>query len=159
MPFYKDVFVRIERYVHTLIGSDIAIDLPLLFRSESPSPRVPSITGYGLGFVIENLVGLPIKYGSGHQETWPGKAILGMWLQFLNQVNVAIDLTSKKDVRLGVEWSPFQDMSLRIGLKHESVWIAGLGVGMRFRNFAFDLAVVPHLYLNSQFRGSFTMSW
>jgi len=103
-------------------GSGVVIDLPLLFRSESPSPRVPSITGYGFGMVIENLIGVPIKYESGHQETWPSKAIMGMWLQFLNQVNVAIDLTSEKDFRLGVEWSPISDMSLRVGLKHESMY-------------------------------------
>jgi len=48
-------------------GTGFAIDLPFFFRSESPSPRVPIITSYGFGFVIENLIGLPIKYGSGHQ--------------------------------------------------------------------------------------------
>lgn len=140
-------------------GSGVAIDLPLLFCSKSPSPRVPSITGYGFGIVIENLIGMPIKYESGHQETRPSKAIMGTWLQFLNQVNLALDLTSEKNFRLGVEWSPIPDMSLRAGLKHESIWIGSLGIGMRFQNLVFDLAVVPHPYLNSQFRGSFTMSW
>jgi len=140
-------------------GSGFAIDLPFLFRSESPSPRVSSITGYGFGIVIENLVGLPIKYESGHQENWPSKVNMGMWLQFLNQVNLAMDLTSEKSLRLGIEWSPIPAMSLRAGLKYESIWIGSLGMGMRFRNLVFDLAMVSHPYLNSQFRGSLTMTW
>jgi len=56
-------------------GTGLAIDLPLLFRSESPSPRVPIITSYGFGIVIENLIGLPIKYESGQQENWLRKLI------------------------------------------------------------------------------------
>jgi hypothetical protein len=140
-------------------GTGFAIDLPFLFRSEVPSPRVPIITSYGVGVVIENLIGLPIKYESGHQENWPRKLILGISLEFLDQVILAMDVTSEKSVHLGVEWMPIPALSFRTGLKNEDVWTWSLGMGARFRNFVFDLAVVPHPYLNSQLRGSLMVSW
>jgi len=140
-------------------GTGFVIDLPFIFRSESPSPRVPIITSYGFGVVIENLIGLPIKYESGHQENWPRKLILGTSLEFLDQVILAMDATSEKSICLGVEWTPIPAVSFRSGLKYEDVWIWSLGMGFRFRNFVFDLAVVPHPYLNSQLRGSLAVSW
>ncbi|MCK4394058.1 PorV/PorQ family protein [Candidatus Bipolaricaulota bacterium] len=140
-------------------GTGFVIDLSFLFRSESPSPRVPVITSYGFGLVIENLIGLPIKYESGHQENWPRKVIIGTSLELLDQVILAMDITSEKNIRLGVEWTPIPAVSFRTGLKYEDIWMWSLGMGTRFRNFAFDLAVVPHLYLNSQLRGSLVVSW
>jgi len=140
-------------------GTGFAIDLPFLFRSESPSPRVPIITSYGFGVVIENLIGLPIKYESGHQENWPRKVIIGMSFGLLDQVILAMDVTSEKSIRLGVEWTPIPALSLRTGLKNGGVWIWSLGIGARFRNFVLDLAVVPHPYLNSQIRGSLGVTW
>lgn len=140
-------------------GTGFALDLPFLFRSESPSPRVPIITSYGVGVVIKNLIGLPIKYESGHQENWPRKVIIGTSLELLDQVILVMDITSEKSIRLGVEWTPIPAVSFRSGLKNEDVWIWSLGMGTRFRNFAVDFAVVLHPYLNSQLRGSLTVSW
>jgi len=140
-------------------GSGLALDLPFLFRSESPSPRVPIITSYGFGIVIENLIGLPIKYKSGHQENWPRKLILGTSLEFLDQVILAMDVTSEKSVHLGIEWTPIPAVSFRSGFKYEDIWMWSLGMGARFKNFAFDYAVTIHRYLNSQLRGSFGASW
>jgi hypothetical protein len=165
MPFAENVGFGLKAKllkVSTLdpgSGTGFAIDLPFLFRSESPSPRVPIITSYGVGIVIENLIGLPIKYESGHQENWPRKLILGTSLEFLDQVILTMDVTSEKSVHLGVEWIPIPALSFRTGLKSEGVWIWSLGMGARFRNFVFDLAVVPHPYLTSQLRGSFAVSW
>ena len=140
-------------------GTGFALDLPLLFRSESPSPRLPIITSYGFGFVVENIFSLPIKYESGHQENWPRRLILGTSLEFLDQVILAMDVTSEKSIRLGVEWTPIPAVSFRSGLKYEDIWMWSLGMGTRFRNFVFDLAVIPHPYLNSQLRGSLVVSW
>ena len=140
-------------------GTGFSIDLPFLFRSESPSPRVPIITSYGFGVVIENLIGLPIKYESSHQENWPRKLVVGMSVGLLDQVILAVDATSEKSVHLGAEWTPIPAVSFRTGLKNEGVWTWSLGMGARFRNFVFDLAVVPHPYLNSQIRGSLAVSW
>ncbi|MCK4392481.1 hypothetical protein KAX17_06210 [Candidatus Bipolaricaulota bacterium] len=138
-------------------GTGFAIDIPFLFRSGVPSPRFPIITSYGV--VIENLIGLPIKYESGHQENWPRRLILGTSLELLDQVILAMDITSEKSIRLGVEWTPIPAVSFRSGLKYEDIWIWSLGMGMSFRNFVFDYAVVVHPYLNAQLRGSFGASW
>jgi hypothetical protein len=140
-------------------GTGFTIDLSVLFRSGVPSPRVPIITSYGVGIAIENLIGLSIKYESGHQENWQQELILGTSLEFLDQVILAMDVTSEKSVYLGVEWTPIPAVSFRTGLKNEGVLIWSLGMGARFRNFMFDLAVVPHPYLNSQLRGSFGFNW
>ena len=140
-------------------GSGLTIDLPFLFRSKSPSPRIPIITSYGFGVVIENLVGLPIKYGSGHQENWPRKMVLGTSLEFLDRIILAADITSEKNFHLGLEWTPISAVSFRGGLKYTDMWIWSLGMGLGFRNFLFDFTVVPHPYMNSQLRGSFEMHW
>jgi len=140
-------------------GTGFALDLPLLFRSESASPRVPFITSYGVGVVIENLIALPIKYGSGHQENWPRKVVIGTSLELLDQVILAMDVTSEKSVHLGIEWTPIPAVSFRSGLKYEGIWMWSLGIGTRFRNFTFDFAVVLHPYLNSPLRGSLAVSW
>jgi len=140
-------------------GTGFAIDLPFLFRSESPSPRVPIITSYGVGVVIENLIGLPIKYVSGHQENWPRKVVIGTSLELLDQVILAMDVTSEKSVHLGIEWTPIPGVSFRSGLKYEDLWMWSLGMGVRFKNFEFDYAVVLHPYLDNQLRGSLAVSW
>jgi hypothetical protein len=120
---------------------------------------VPIITSYGFGIVIRNVIGIPISYDSGHQENWPRKLILGTSLEFLDQVILAMDVTSEKSVRLGVEWTPIPAVSFRSGLKYEDIWMWSLGMGVRFKNFTFDYAVVLHPYLNNQLRGSLAVSW
>jgi len=140
-------------------GTGFTTDLPFLFRSESPSPRVPIITGYGFGIVIKNLIALPIKYGSGHQENWPRKVVIGTSLELFDQVILAMDVTSEKSIHLGVEWTPIPAVSFRSGLKYEGIWMWSLGMGVRFKNFTFDYAIATHPYLNSQLRGSLTVSW
>ena len=165
VPFAENVAFGLKAKILTVStlesgsGSGFAIDLPFLFRSESASPRAPIITSYGVGIVIENLIALPIKYGSGHQENWPRKVVIGTSLELLDQVILAMDVTSEKSVRLGVEWTPIPAVSFRSGFKYEDIWMWSLGMGVRFRNFAFDYAIATHPYLNSQLRGSLVVSW
>lgn len=140
-------------------GSGFAIDLPFLLRSESPALGGTFITSYGFGLVIENLVGLPIKYDSGHQESWPRKVAVGASLELMHQVILAMDFTSEKSFHLGMEWTPIPAVSLRSGFKNEGVWMWSLGMGVQFRNFTFDFAVVPHPYLSSQLCGSLMVEW
>ncbi len=87
-------------------GTGFAVDFPFLFRSDTSSPRFPFITGYGFGLVVENLIGPPIQYGSGHQEPWPRKATAGIAVELLDQVVLAMDAATDNCVRLGMEWTP-----------------------------------------------------
>ena len=140
-------------------GSGFSIDLPFIFRSNSPSPRFPIITSYGFGLVIQNLISLPISYASDHQENWQRKFTVGLSFGLLDQIILAVDATSEKSIHLGVEWTPVPAVSFRTGLKNDRIWTWSLGIGLRFRNFILDLAVVPHPYLNSQIRGSLGVIW
>lgn len=165
MPFAENIGIGLDLKFLKIAtsdpgsGSGFAIDLPLLFRSELPSPRFPIITSYGFGVVIKNIISLPISYTSGHQENWPRKLIVGLSLEFLDQATLVMDATSEKSIHLGIEWTPIPAVSFRIGLRNEGVWIWSLGMGTRFHNFVLDLAVVPHPYLNSQIRGSLGITW
>ena len=136
-------------------GGGLALDLPLLFRGDSAG----LVTGYGMGLVFENLIGIPIRYGSGHEESWPRNLTLGASLEFLSQAILAVDLTTENSLRFGVEWTPVPALSVRSGLRREGIWIWSLGIGARFGNFALDCAVVTHPYLSSQLCSSLAASW
>jgi len=126
---------------------------------ELSNTRGIPIEGYALGLLFENLVGTPISYGSGHQEELPRRATIGGSLLLTNHAIISADLTSTRDVRFGVEWTPTPTLSIRGGLKNEGVWIWSAGLGLLVRDFTFDLAIVSHPYLNKQFRGSLAVSW
>jgi len=139
-------------------GRGFTTDFSFLFRSESLAFR-RNITGYGFGLVIQNLISLPIQYGSGHQESWPQRLVLGASLELMSQVILAMDVTNEKSVRFGVEWTPIPVVSFRTGFRNEGTWMWSLGMGLRFRNFIFDYAVVLHPYLANELRGSLAVSW
>ena len=73
---------------------------------ESPFPRVPIITGYGFGLVIQNVVGSPIRYGSGHGEPWPRKLIVGISLELFDQAVLAMDVSNERSFHLSFERVP-----------------------------------------------------
>jgi len=140
-------------------GSGLALDLPFLFRTTMPSSRLPFITSYGAGLVIENILSVPIQYESGHTESWRRKVLVGCSLEIADQVILAIDATSENSLGFGAEWTPIPSVSFRGGLRREEIWMWSLGMGLRYRNFAFDYAVVLHPYLNSELRASLGVQW
>jgi len=140
-------------------GTGFALDLSVLFRSHTSSTRLPFIAGYGLGLIVENLIGSPIQYGSGHEEPWTRTATAGIAVELTNQVVLALDASTDDRIGLGFEWTPIPYASFRGGLKHDEVWVASLGMGVRFKNFTFAYAVAFHPYLNNQLRGSLTVNW
>ncbi len=137
----------------------VSVDVSLLFRGELSNTRGSPIEGYALGLLLENLVGTPIGYGSGHQEELPRRATIGGSLLLTNHAIISADLTSTQDVRFGIEWAPTPALSIRGGLKNEGVWIWSVGLGLLVRDFTFDLAIVSHPYLNKQLRGSLGVCW
>jgi len=165
MPFAENVAFGLKAKVLKIStlepgsGSGFAVDLSILFRSDTLSLRMPFITGYGLGLVIENLIGPPIQYGSGHQESWPREVTAGIAVHLLDQVVLAMDAATDDRIGLGFEWTPIPYASFRGGLKHEGAWTWSLGMGVHFNNFIFDYTVVIHPHLNNQLRGSLTVSW
>jgi len=136
-------------------GSGFAVDLSCLLRTNSTG----LITGCGVGVVAENVVGIPIRYGSGHEEDWPRKLTIGTSIELRDQVVLALDVTTEKTVCVGAEWTPIPSFSLRSGIGYDSLWRWSLGIGARFGSFSFDGAIVTHPYLNAQFRGSLEFGW
>ena len=165
MPFAEDIGFGLKAKILKIStlepgsGTGFSLDLSFLFRSDSPSANIPVITGCGLGLVIENLIGSPIQYGSGHQEPWPKKATAGIAVELSDQVVLTMDATNDDCIGLGFEWTPIPAVSLRNGLKRKGVWMWSSGMGVRYRNFVFDFAVVVHPHLNNQFRGSLVVLW
>ena len=136
-------------------GSGFALDLPVLLRAGSAG----FVTAYGVGVVVENAVGIPIRYGSGHEEDWPRKLTMGASVELRNQLVLALDVTTEKTMRVGAEWTPIPSLSLRSGIGYDGLWRWSLGIGARFGSLVFDGAVVTHPYMDSQFRGSLCVAW
>ena len=135
----------------------LAFDLPFLFRSEQLPFSKGILTEFGIGFVLENLIAPPIRYANGHEEQWDRTLTLGLSMEFVDHVTAAIDLSTERCFRLGVEWCPVHLLAIRTGIRYEGTWIPSLGLGVRFRAFLFDFAFVNHPLLNDQIRASFTV--
>lgn len=158
VPLLRDLGVGIKaKYlmVATLepgSGSGLAVDLSLLYGGPNTGLRMGFLTGFGLGFVVENIFGVPIKYGSGHVEYWPQAVVIGTSATFLGSWTVVADLVLGKGVRLGAEWRPVPAIAVRAGLRNEGVVMWSLGLGVRYGMFALDYAFVGHPYLAGQHR-------
>lgn len=137
----------------------LAFDLPILFRNEQVSFGKGILTGFGAGLVLENLIVPSIRYTNGHEEQWESTLTMGLAMEFVDRVTAAIDFTSERCLRLGVEWRPVLPLAVRIGLRYEGTWIPSLGVGVQFGAYALDLTYVSHPLLTNELRGSFTVKW
>lgn len=148
--------------VNTLEAGDavaFAVDLPFLMRVESPPFGQPYITRFAYGVLLQNVLGAPISYESGHSEDWIKKVILGGSIEVARRFIITVDLASDASIHLGLEWNPVSGLSVRSGLRRDGVWTWSLGVGTRLGGFAFDYAIVIHPHLYNQHRGSLTVSW
>ena len=147
--------------VDTLDAGDataLAFDVPVLFRSEKLPFDDEILTGFGVGLVLENLIAPPIHYANGHEEQWERTVTMGLSMEFVDHVTMAIDLTSERCLRLGAEWRPMAPLAIRTGLRHEGTWIPSLGLGVQFGVYALDLTFVSHPLLTNQLRASFSVS-
>ena len=141
--------------VSTLVpgsGSGAALDLAFLLGGNGTSLVQDSLTDARLGILLKNLVGLPLTYKSGHQETWPRSVIVGASAELFRQWTLAMDFAPARGVRFGLEWRPISGFALRAGLRGEGVPIWSLGIGVRFNAFTLDYALVVHPYLAEQHR-------
>lgn len=163
IPLLKDLglgikvkFVRIAT-LERGSGSGVAFDLSLLYGGANTGVRMGLLTGFGLGFTLENAVGVPIKYRSGHQEDWPQAVVVGASAGFFDSLTIVLDLAPGKGVRFGTEWRPVTAIAVRAGLRNEGVVLCSLGVGVRYSMFALDYAFVTHPHLAGQHRLSFEL--
>lgn len=161
VPVLRDLGVGIKAKFHKVktlepgSGSGLAFDLSVLYGGASTESRVRLLSGFGLGIVVENLVGTPIKYGSGHEEHWPRAVTFGLSATVLSSWTLLADFAAGKGARLGVEWHPFSTLAIRLGLRSEGVVMASFGLGVRYELLTLDYAIVVHPYLSTQHRLSF----
>ncbi len=134
----------------------LAFDLPVLFRRKHPFSN-SVVTSFGAGFVLENLIAPPIRYVNGHEEQWERTVTMGLSVEFIDRVTVAIDLSSERSLRFGAEWRAVPSLAIRSGIRYEGTWISSLGVGVQFGVYVLDLTFVSHPLLTNQLRGSFTV--
>lgn len=140
-------------------GSGFAMDLSFLLRLDDPTFGQPYLTRFTFGVLLQNVLGAPITYGSGHREEWMKKVAIGSSIEMANQVIASFQVTSMGTVHIGVEWSPVRALALRCGLKRDGVWMWSLGMGVHFGRFVFDYALAVHPVLNNQHRGSLALDW
>lgn len=138
-------------------GRGLALDSSLHYTSGQPGRGDASPARFGFGLVMENLVGVPFKYGSGHVEEWQRGITVGMSAVLFNSWTLVGDVVAGKGIRLGLEWSPIPMLAVRLGVRGEGEVIWSLGLGVRYGMFALDYAVVVHLYLPPQHRVSFAL--
>lgn len=140
-------------------GIGFAIDLPFLIRIDSPPFGQPYITQFSFGVLVQNVLGMPMSYESGHSEDWEKKIVMGTSVKVARRWIVAADFASDNSIHFGLEWNPVPALSARLGLKQDGVWMWSMGIGTRLRSLAFDLALVAHPYMYNQIRGSFGIHW
>ncbi len=159
IPLARDLGIGIKAKYHVVStlhpgsGGGLAFDLSLHYGTGKAGAGASS--GFGIGLVAENLVGIPIKYGSGHEEDWLRSVTFGLAATVFSSWTVAADLPVGRGVRFGVEWCPLPALAVRLGLRSEGVVMWSFGVGVRYGMFALDYAVVVHPYLSPQHRLSF----
>jgi len=140
-------------------GTGFAIDLPFLLRFDSPPFGRDLINQFAFGILLQNVLGTPISYESGHAENWVKKVVLGTSVEIAEQLVIALRIASDNTASLGIEWAPISGISARIGLKRDRVWIWSLGTGVRYGKLAFDMALNAHPHLQDQIRGSLGIHW
>jgi hypothetical protein len=136
-------------------GSGLAVDLSFFYGWSNTGLGTGSLTGLGLGLVLENLAGVPIKYGSGHEADWLRGVVIGTSVTLFDSWTVVADFAPGKGIRTGLEWLPVPAIAVRAGLRSEGAVIWSLGFGVRYGMFALDYAFVTHPHLAPQHRLSF----
>lgn len=136
-------------------GSGLALDLGFMYDYGVHRPVSRSRYAFRLGIVVENLLGLPLRYGSGHQEGWERAAVIGASLTFLNSLTIVADVAPNRGVRLGCEWNALNAIAVRAGIRVEDVVMWSLGTGVRFGMLSLDYALAIHPHLAAEHRLSF----
>jgi len=149
-------------------GLGLALDPSVMFELGRVSAGGLELESLRLGLVLENLLGLPVEFGSGHREHWPLGFRLGGSLSFRGLI-VAADLESDgtfhlggeyrlagmgmgtgirkrvTDSKAGTETGAGGDLSIRGGLLLGGGRASfSTGLGLRLNNFRVDYALAAH---------------
>ena len=128
-------------------GATLALDPSLMLDLGTLRAGGLEFEGLRLGLVLENLLGLPMEFGSGHREGWPLGFRFGGSLALRGLV-VAADLESNGTFHLGMEYrlaGPGEgDLALRGGLVLGRRTSFTLGLGFQLKNFRIEYGFSTH---------------
>jgi len=148
-------------------GATLALDPALLFDFGKLELGGLKLESLRLGLVLENLLGIPMEFGSGHREPWPPGFRLGGSLMVRGLI-AAADLESNGTFHLGVE---YRLMELAIsGFDHGMLSLRGglvlgrrasftAGLGLKLKSFQLDYAFASHPQLPLSHVLSFTAAF
>jgi hypothetical protein len=115
-----------------------------------------------VGLMLENLIGLPLCYGSGHCEPWEIGAKLGLSADLSRELRLAFDVDTSGDLHLGGEWhleraellrEGFEELALRLGIMTTgNVFSFTAGFGVAYQYFSLDYAFISHPDLGGSHR-------
>jgi len=145
-------------------GATLALDPALMFDFGRLGLGGLQLESLRLGLVLENLLGIPMEFGSGHREPWPFGFRLGGSLTIRGLI-AAADLESNGTLHLGAEYRLAG--SAISGLEHGMLSLRGglvlgrrasftAGLGLRLRSFQLDYAFATHPQLPFSHVLSFT---
>jgi hypothetical protein len=133
-------------------GATFALDPSLMFDFGRLRAGGLQFDSLRLGLVLENLLGLPLEFDSGHRESWPLGLRLGGSLA-LRQIVAAADLESNGTFHLGTEYRlagpalgglEGGSLSLRGGLVLGRRTSFTAGLGFQLNSFRIDYAFATH---------------
>ncbi|MFC2079071.1 hypothetical protein ACFLSZ_03730 [Candidatus Bipolaricaulota bacterium] len=140
-------------------GFGASLDFGFLLRADAPRFGNGSVSRFSFGVLIESLLGIPIKYESGHREPWEKRVAIGSSITLRDALITSFEIRSLGSFHFGIEWTPSPQFALRAGLKRDGVWMPSAGIGVVLDRFTIDFTLVSHPYLADQYRASFGMSW
>lgn len=134
-------------------GATLALDPSMMFDFGRLEAGGLELDWLRLGLVLENLLGLPMEFGSGHREPWPLGFRFGGSLSFRGLI-AAADLESDGTFHLGMEYrlglaglglgEGQGSLALRGGLILGKRFSFNFGLGLGLKGFRIDYAFSAH---------------
>ncbi len=133
-------------------GASLALDPSVMFDFGRLSAGGLELEGLRLGLVLENLLGVPMEFGSGHREGWPLGFRFGGSVS-VRGLSLAADLESNGTFHLGAEYRLAGlaiaglgegGLALRGGLILGRRLSFNFGLGLGLKGFQIDYAFSAH---------------
>jgi len=147
-------------------GSSLALD-PALMLDLGEVQLGIKVSKLRVGLIIENLLGLDLRYGSGHVEHWRLGLRLGASTTLFERLTAALDLETSGTLHLGFEYrlrelkldAETAELALRLGAFMGDQSSLTFGLGLMLRNFQVDYAFIAHPQLPGSHRLSLALAF